>query len=596
MTDAGGTVTQPESGYRIRLFIATTIVIGGLTGLGAGFAHRYLPSEAERELQASIDRQIETAAIARQTRQSVLTEICHNLSRQPRIHAALEDNALDLLYPSAHNELRQITREWSALNQEGELPHLRARFYRFLDLEGAIITPENADWPGQISNQLASSLPLAEIPPVAVFGYFFEEKEAGGDRELLEVITVPIISNESFEPIAALIVGFPFEPTLSALSGDTLQVGIWSGEELAMERLSPQEKERLISHIISPEESEPFILNGIPQRVIAQIINPQSPYPPAYEIAVASLAEIHMVRERIRNRILLSGSVLILIGLAISHWVAQRFTRPVEALAEAREAEHSQRVLAEAALDRTSRDLERAAHFSADASHQLKTPVAVMRAGLEEMLMDSALPENLRSEVQALIRQTGRLTSVIEDLLLLSRLDAGQLQVELKPVPLLPLIEGLLDDFSVLPDNHNINIHVSVDKSIHVRGEKRYTSMILQSLLENARKYNRQNGSIRVSAQTHENMVHCLVGNTGKHISESAKMHIFERFHRGASGENIPGYGLGLNLARELARLHGGELHLHDSRPDWTEFELILPGFPSAMQTVPPHSTHRTHR
>src|SRR5204862_5581804 len=94
------------------------------------------------------------------------------------------------------------------------------------------------------------------------------------------------------------------------------------------------------------------------------------------------------------------------------------------------------------------------------------------------------------------------------------------------------------------------------------------------NLFENARKYNRSDGCIRILARTEGNEVILTVGNNGKPISAAAQAHIFERFHRGTIGENVPGYGLGLNLARELARLHGGELRL--VRPDdvWTEFEV----------------------
>jgi signal transduction histidine kinase len=63
------------------------------------------------------------------------------------------------------------------------------------------------------------------------------------------------------------------------------------------------------------------------------------------------------------------------------------------------------------------------------------------------------------------------------------------------------------------------------------------------------------------------------VGNTGRPIPAAAQEHIFERFHRGSVGENVPGHGLGLNLARELARLHGGDLRLVRSAEGWTEFE-----------------------
>jgi len=109
-----------------------------------------------------------------------------------------------------------------------------------------------------------------------------------------------------------------------------------------------------------------------------------------------------------------------------------------------------------------------------------------------------------------------------------------------------------------------------------ISAERGYAALILQNLLENARKYNRPAGRIRLSARTAGGFVELVVANTGRAIPAAAQSHIFERFNRGAVGENVPGYGLGLNLARELARLHGGDLRLLRSADDWTEFAVTF--------------------
>jgi len=106
----------------------------------------------------------------------------------------------------------------------------------------------------------------------------------------------------------------------------------------------------------------------------------------------------------------------------------------------------------------------------------------------------------------------------------------------------------------------------------------------VQNLLENSRKYNRPEGRIRVAGHKNADDVVLNIGNTGRPITRDAQEHIFERFHRGSGGTDVSGHGLGLNLARELARLHGGDLKLVGSDDDWTEFEVrfrVAPQGPS---------------
>jgi signal transduction histidine kinase len=174
-------------------------------------------------------------------------------------------------------------------------------------------------------------------------------------------------------------------------------------------------------------------------------------------------------------------------------------------------------------------------------------------------------------------------------LLLLSRMDAGHLQIDSQPVNLSQIIEEWLDDLGALPDSPEVKIEKNFPADLCIAGEKRYTSLIVQNLLENARKYNRPNGLIRVTAARNRGEVMLTIGNTGHPIARDAQEHVFERFHRGGTGSHISGHGLGLNLARELARLHDGDLRLICSQNDWTEFEarflIAAPTCDGAAQT-----------
>ncbi len=122
--------------------------------------------------------------------------------------------------------------------------------------------------------------------------------------------------------------------------------------------------------------------------------------------------------------------------LRVSHFASARLSVPVAKLARDSAEDRAERERAEAALEKTSKELQRSARFSANTSHQLKTPVTVLRAGLEELREHENLTPEGREEVAALIHQTFRITSIIEDLLLLSQMDAGRLQITFTSVDL----------------------------------------------------------------------------------------------------------------------------------------------------------------
>jgi signal transduction histidine kinase len=248
----------------------------------------------------------------------------------------------------------------------------------------------------------------------------------------------------------------------------------------------------------------------------------------------------------------------------------------VEQLALDSERNRAQRRQAEAQLISASEKLKRSTRYSADASHQLKSPLTVLRAGLEALLAHGDFKPEVYEELSTLLHQTHRLSGVIEDLLLLARLDAGHLQIQSEPVNLSGLVEEWLDDLSALPDSPDVKIEKQIPPNLYVAGAKRYTSLIIQNLFENARKYNRKGGCIRVTATAEKNEISLTISNTGQPIALDAQEHIFERFRRASAGSSASGHGLGLNLARELARLHGGDLKLVGSKDDWTEFELRL--------------------
>jgi len=551
------------------------VIVATLTGLGFYLAQRKVTADAERNLQQIFQAELSSLHKLEELRHAALADRCNALAAKSRIHAAIEDNAIDLLYPSAKDELRGL--------MEGEEPppeqaaqSLQARFYRFLDSKGAVIKPPNPYNVGELDAKTEAQLALDKLPHAEQIGYIQENTQAGGGA-IDEVIAVPIFSSDTGEVISALVIGF--KPLELEDKHTGMKSGIWANGQLHLAALprsiQASLNDKLAGALANSDQSENYFrveVGSAPQLVFYKRLNPNSLFPPAYEVCVYplsySLAQLHRLRWQIGG----AGALLLLGGFVASHLVALRLSVPVKKLAMDSEENRTRRKRAEAALASTAEELQRSSRYSADASHQLKSPVTVFRIGLESLMAREGFKPEIYEELSALLHQTHRLTGVIDDLLLLSRMDAGHLQIASTPVDLSQVVDEWLDDLSALPDSPDVKIEKAFPRGLFVAGEKRYTSLIVQNLLENARKYNRPGGRIRVGAHANGSNVVLTVGNTGRTIPPGEN--IFERFHHSSTPLAASGHGIGLNLARELARLHGGDLRLVRSENDWTEFEV----------------------
>lgn len=561
--------------FRLRVLATMMGVIAGVCIVGAYLAERHAAADAERAVAADFQHALATHESARTARTVALTQRCAALARKARIHAALEDDALDLLYPNARDELSDLL----APTRGQPATASQAKFYRFLDSNGRVIPVTKSTDVGALTENEAAQLALPTLPRAPALGYL---PRAAGDRGgpvVDEVITLPIFSTTNGQPIAALAVGFP-TTELTQASDAAIRRGLWINHTLASPAFDGAAQRELHAQLLPWLGQDPtarsfsLSLGGEPHLALVQPLNPGSLYAPAYELSVYPLTSLRARQRTLRWKIVGLGTTLLVLGLAASHVAAGRISRPVEQLAADTALTVHQRDRATAALELTQAELQRVARFSSDASHQLKTPVAVFRAGLDELMARDDVTEPVREELRALTVQTQRLNAMIEDLLLLSRMESGRLQIVFAPVPLAHLVDSWLDDLSALPTAGELAITSQIPAHLHVLGERRYVSLILQNLLENARKYNRTDGRIAIATHAVGKNVFLTIGNSGTTIPAAAQPYIFDRFHRGAAGESIPGHGLGLNVARELARLHGGDIRLLTSTNDWTEFEI----------------------
>jgi signal transduction histidine kinase len=285
---------------------------------------------------------------------------------------------------------------------------------------------------------------------------------------------------------------------------------------------------------------------------------------------------------------------VLLITLVGSAWVASKAIAPVEEIHQAAKRITAQRLdqrlpvppthdeiaglieVLNATFERLQHSFEQSVRFSADASHHLKTPIAVLRAGVEEIVADIDCSESTQARAEGLLHRILHLSSVVDNLLLLSRVDAGRLELSKTEFDLSEVLEGVLDDAVTLAEPLDLKVEADVPKQLLLKADRTFVAMVAQNLIENAVKYNAPGGRIRVEARAVNGAIEMIVGNTGPGIPKERTGQLFERFYRACGGERVSGQGLGLSIARELARAHGGDVELVRSDGSWTEMRVRL--------------------
>jgi signal transduction histidine kinase len=227
-------------------------------------------------------------------------------------------------------------------------------------------------------------------------------------------------------------------------------------------------------------------------------------------------------------------------------------------------------------LDRLQQSFTQASRFSADAAHELKTPLTILRGRLEQARRKTHDAE-LHEDFSDLLDEVGRLSAITRKLLLLSQADAGLLDLNTSSVDLSEMITDMAADMSMLVEDRQLTSTIA--PKLNVKGDKVLLQQLLNNLLSNAGRYSSAGGSISVTAKKHSNEVELLVKNSCNPITDIERKDFFKRFYRGDAAHNrqVDGYGLGLSLASEIAKAHCGMLTLEPGSETEVCLKLVLP-------------------
>jgi two-component system, OmpR family, heavy metal sensor histidine kinase CusS len=226
-------------------------------------------------------------------------------------------------------------------------------------------------------------------------------------------------------------------------------------------------------------------------------------------------------------------------------------------------------------LQRLETSFHQAARFSADAAHELRTPLTILQGRIEQAV-NSSDRRAVQSDLVDMLDEVGRMSAITRKLLLLSRADAGRLALHLEPINLTELLVALIADAQLLVENQLLQSEI--EKNLEIEGDEILLRQLFNNLISNAVRYCPAGGWIKVSARLLPGGIEVLFANRSHLIAAEDRSRFFDRFYRGDAARNrrVDGSGLGLSLAQEIARAHGGDLTLLASPVDEVTLKLWL--------------------
>jgi len=320
----------------------------------------------------------------------------------------------------------------------------------------------------------------------------------------------------------------------------------------------------------------------------------QAPFTPDEEASAIEQVQEITIRE-VRVISIIGVGIFALLGAAGTFWITQRGLRPVQHLSqlvwEIRAESLDRRLALEGPpdevkaladafdnmLERLEQAFEQQSRFVADAAHELRTPLATLRANLEVIQQDpNTTLSDYREMVQVLDRTLSRMECLVEDLLLLAK---GEKEVQRETASLEVVLTQAVDEMKLLAQAHDVTLDLEVIGELVVLADTPLLARAVGNLIENGIRYNRPGGSVAVIGYREANGVVIQVKDTGVGISSEELPHIFERFYRvdRSRARYRGGAGLGLSITARIVQLHDGHIRVESAPGVGSTFTIWLP-------------------
>jgi two-component system phosphate regulon sensor histidine kinase PhoR len=220
--------------------------------------------------------------------------------------------------------------------------------------------------------------------------------------------------------------------------------------------------------------------------------------------------------------------------------------------------------------------------FVANVSHELRTPISNIK-GYAETLLEGAVhdKENVEDFIQIISSNSEHLANLINDILDLSKIESGKLEMERKPCNIYPLAQKIVSGLQRQADDQQVTIEINIEKDLpKILADEKRLAQVLLNLIDNAIKYNKKGGKVIITA--HKKNTHFIqvdISDTGIGISENDLPRVFERFYRidKARSREMGGTGLGLSIVKHIVQAHGGDVSTSSILGKGSTFSFTIP-------------------